>query len=308
VVCPSSKARFACYFNTVRYRAGMSFRNVYGYDWSENGWRMCNRDECSLPISPGMTFIDTAPIRKGPPLVILSAWLKYYDTQIAEIVSPVWGWSATNDVPSSNHLSGTALDINAPQWPWGERRMPAALKEKIRRGLALFEGTVFWGADWSRADEMHFQMALREGDPRNAAFAAKLSDGYLGLLAPGAGPTPTPQEDDEMPSAKEIAKAVWEYAVGKPDGGKEQAGLLLGWVDQHTGDTLDQLAGPETRSQRTGAKGPLRPTGWPELAKQSKPTPEKPSLVDGVASKSDIARLEEKLDSLARLITPEEQS
>lgn len=173
----------------------MSFRTAYGYSRSENGWRMCNRDECSLPISPGMTFINTAPIRNGAPLAILSAWLKYYDTKIAPIVSPVWGWSATNDVATSNHLSGTALDINAPQWPWGERRMPADLKARIRRGLGLFEGTVFWGADWSRADEMHFQMNYPEGDGRNEAFAARLRDGYLGLLAPERGGT---DEGDEM--------------------------------------------------------------------------------------------------------------
>ncbi|AKJ71642.1 putative lysin [Skermania phage SPI1] len=168
----------------------MSFRTAYGYTYSENGWRMCNRDECALPISPGMTLIDTAPIRTGAPLTILSAWLKYYDVHVAEVSSPVWGWSERNDVPDSNHLSGTALDINAPQWPWGTRTMPADMKVRIRKGLGLFESTVFWGADWARADEMHFQMAFREGDARNAAFAAKLRAGHLGIYPALTTPPP----------------------------------------------------------------------------------------------------------------------
>lgn len=277
----------------------MSFRTVYDYDWSENGWRMCNRDECSLPIVD-LDFVDTAPIRRGAPLIILSAWLKYYDTRIAPIVSPVWGWSAENDVPNSNHLSGTALDINAPLWPWGTRRMPADLKSRIRRGLELFEGTVFWGADWSYADEMHFQMAYREGDARNDAFARKLQAGYLGIYGPD-----TTQEDDDMPSADEIAKAVWRYRVAKPDDTTEQAGVLLGWIDQHTGDSLDQQCGPDTRHQRTGKVGPLKPTGWPQLAG---PKGGKPSLVDGVASKADVAALQAQLDKIMELLTREDKA
>lgn len=163
----------------------MSFRTAYGYSVSENGWRMCNRDECDLVRITDLYLTDTAPLRKGPPLVILGAWLWWYDRNVEEITSSVWGWSATNDVANSNHLSGTAVDINAPKYPWGTRTMPPDRIAKIRRGLQLFEGTVFWGADWNRADEMHFQCSLPEGDPRNEAFADKLLAGYLGIYKPG---------------------------------------------------------------------------------------------------------------------------
>lgn len=159
----------------------MSFRTVYGYTRSENGWRMCNRDECDIVRIPELYLTETAPLRKGSPHTILGAWLYWYDRNVEEILSPVWGWSATNDVANSNHLSGTAVDVNAPKYPWGKRVMPAARIAKIREGLRLFEGTVFWGADWSRADEMHYQMAFPEGDKRNDVFAAKLKSGYLGI-------------------------------------------------------------------------------------------------------------------------------
>lgn len=169
----------------------MSFRTTYGNTYSENGWRMCNRDECDIPRIPDLYLVDTAPLRTGAPLTILGAWLYWYDRNVEEITSPVWGWSATNDVANSNHLAGTAVDINAPKYPWGARTMPTARIAKVREGLKLFEGAVYWGADWNRADEMHYQMAWPEGDKRNDAFADKLRDGYLGIYR-SAPPTPAP--------------------------------------------------------------------------------------------------------------------
>lgn len=167
----------------------MSFRRVYGYDWSENGWRMCNRDECV--VASGLPYTDTAPIRRGAAATILNAWLHWYHHNVERLTSPVWGWSNTNDVANSNHLSGTAIDVNAPKYPWGARTMPRDRINKIREGLRLFEGSVFWGADWSRADEMHYQLGWKEGDPRVQAFADRLSNGHLGIYGP-ATPPPTP--------------------------------------------------------------------------------------------------------------------
>ena len=217
----------------------MSFRNAYGHTVSENGWRMCNPDECAIVRIPDLFLVDTAPLRIGAPLTILGAWLKWYDRNVEEIASQVWGWSATNDVPNSNHLSGTAVDINAPRYPWGARVMPADRIAKVRKGLALFEGSVFWGADWSRADEMHYQMAWREGDRRNDAFAAKLRGGYLGIY----GPEPKPP---------------------LPEGNTD--------VDQATGDKilrtniaiLDQLAGKGVGQAVADGKPWPAPAGWPQ--------------------------------------------
>ncbi|RVW06218.1 M15 family metallopeptidase [Rhodococcus spongiicola] len=168
----------------------MSFRTVYGNDRSENGWRMCNRDECV--VANPVPHSNTAPVRAGDAATILNAWLIWYHRNVEPISSPVWGWSNTNDVPTSNHLSGTALDINAPQYPWGRRVMPAARIAKVREGLRLFEGSIFWGADWSYPDEMHYQIGWREGDPRIAAFAAKLNDNHLGIYGPAPAPAPNP--------------------------------------------------------------------------------------------------------------------
>ncbi|WP_235681369.1 M15 family metallopeptidase [Tomitella gaofuii] len=130
-------------------------------------------------------------VRAGIAATILNAWVAWYHANVESVdrykPRDYWGWSATNDVWNSNHLSGTAVDLCATQYPWGLRTMPEGRRAKIREGLRLFEGTIFWGADWGRADEMHYQLNYPEGDARNAAFVKKLEDGYLGIYGPGGG-------------------------------------------------------------------------------------------------------------------------
>ena len=155
----------------------MSFRNVYGNDYSENGWRMVNRDECVLIT--GLEYMDTAPVRAGYAAEALSAWAHWYDKNVpGEIVSPTWGWSATNDVSTSNHLSGTALDLNAPQYPWHGTVMRDKYPQRyaaILKGIDLFEGIIFWGASWTDSrDEMHFQ--LNQGTAAGTGASERLID------------------------------------------------------------------------------------------------------------------------------------
>lgn len=100
-------------------------------------------------------------------------------------------------------------------------------------------------------------------------------------------------EGDDMPSPEDIAKAVWGHRLTKPDGvATETTGNLLGWIDQHAGDTLDQVTGPKTKDQRGG---PLAPTGWTQLGGKS--------LVDRVAADSvRLTALESKLDRILALL------
>lgn len=180
----------------------MTFRTAYGNKYSENGWQMCNRDECDIVRIPNLFLVDTAPLRRGAPLTILGAWLRWYDQNVREIISPVWGWSRDNAVGNSNHLSGTAVDIDAPRLPMGPYTMPRSLVDRVNHGLSLFEGSVFWGRRWNTPDEMHFQMAWREGDPRNEAFAAKLRAGHLGIYGAASIPGPAPQPSSSRPTLR----------------------------------------------------------------------------------------------------------
>lgn len=184
----------------------MSFRTAYGYTHSENGWRMCDRNECERIYIPGAKndFLAAMIVRSGDPEIILRAWATWYHRNVEPLdlyrqgVGDDWGWSAQNDVPNSNHLAGVALDFNATQYAWGTRTMPAARVGKVNEGIRLFEGSVFWGRNWGKPDEMHYQIGWREGDPRVKAFADKLRGGYLGLLA---AEKPNVNEIDECAKA-----------------------------------------------------------------------------------------------------------
>ena len=171
----------------------MTFRTVNGNDYTEDGWRCVELDECDIVRIPELYLTETAPLRKGAPLIILGAWLYWYDRNVEEIDSSVWGWSQDNAVlgqpgrnNGSNHLSATAVDVNAPKYPWGANTMSQDKIDKVEAGLRLFsldgeESGIFWGRWWDYPDEMHYQMAWPEGDSRNDILAQKLLDGYLGI-------------------------------------------------------------------------------------------------------------------------------
>lgn len=75
----------------------------------------------------------------------------------------------------------------------------------------------------------------------------------------------TMSEEDDMPSADEIAKAVWAHRPTKLDGSTNAtAGEMLVWGDHKTGKALDQLGGPKTRDQRDD-----KVTGWDQLGGRS---------------------------------------
>lgn len=185
---------------------------------TENGWPMVNADKCvSVQVVPAAKRV---PLLRGDVATILNAWIILYNREVEPIRSQVWGWSPDNDVWNSNHMSGTAIDINAPWYPWGKRVMPAATIGKVRALLAKFEGVVFWGADWSRADEMHYQIGLPPSNPRVRALADKLNNGYLGAY--GTPPAPPPKETETVARSKDdlvldqLAGHPWEEWRGWP--------------------------------------------------------------------------------------------
>jgi hypothetical protein len=59
----------------------------------------------------------------------------------------------------SNHSSGTAIDLNASKHPLGKVGTFDAAKVPMIRALAKKYGLT-WGGDWTRKDEMHFEIAL----------------------------------------------------------------------------------------------------------------------------------------------------
>lgn len=229
----------------------MTFRTAYGNTRSENGWRMCNRDACERILIPGADnqFLAALIVRSGPSEVVLRAWAIWYHRNVERLdlykagVGDDWGWSLVNDVGDSNHLSGTGYDFNAVQYPWKLRTMPAGRKQKVREGLRLFEDNIFWGADWARADEMHYQLnkGTASGDGASAKlieFARRLEAGYLGLLA---GTTVPPV----------LPKPVARPTLRRGDSGGEVTylqGLLNRMFASYSKLAVDGDFGPATES------------------------------------------------------------
>lgn len=166
----------------------MSFRTAYGNTHSENGWRMCNRDECVMVPGPGM---NTAPLRSGAPAVVLGDFVRRHHVEVEPIIGPVWGWSRDNDVANSNHLGGTAVDIRATVRPWGAKVLGKAVIDRTYALLDKYtiegQSGVFWGREWRKPDEMHFQCRWPEGDRRWALLVAKIQ-GSPAPNVPGVPP------------------------------------------------------------------------------------------------------------------------
>jgi len=177
----------------------MGFRTVYGYSISENGWRMCDANELDRGAVPGIPALKL-PVRSGIATLILKGWVSWFHHNVERLdnargFTDEGAWTLTNDVGNSNHLSGTAVDLNWSDHPFrvSYAGFTQAEINKTREGLKLFEGTIWWGQDWnSPKDPMHFQLNYPEGDARNAAFATKLRDGYLGIWNGQQVPPPLP--------------------------------------------------------------------------------------------------------------------
>lgn len=208
---------------------------------TENGWPQIDSTQLQRGLVPGLNGVQIE-LRAGDVSDVLRAWMIWYDRNVEDIEANYlprdeWGWSATNSVWNSNHLSGTAVDINATKYPMGSHNMPAAKADKVREGQRLFDGKVFWGSVWDNPDEMHFQIQGNATDI--APLAKRLREGYLGLLAPEVAPDPlrfplplgwfygpldgpnesvSGQWDGEPPSYREGLKR-WQTAVGVPPTG-----------------------------------------------------------------------------------------
>jgi hypothetical protein len=135
-------------------------RTVYGLTRSSNGWPMVDQQSCEWVQVPGCDV--WLQIQTGEPLAILRAFAADFNEYVEPLRDPDSAcWTATNSVPSSNHLSGTAMDLNWDSHPF--RVADAGFNKTqiptLRELLGFYEGTVFWGNDWTDPkDAMHFQL------------------------------------------------------------------------------------------------------------------------------------------------------
>jgi hypothetical protein len=148
---------------------------------SQNGWTASKvRAEIDIEsfLIPG-TKIKLACNKAVAPLLVGFA------AEFHELIEPIdegtlddWGYAFRDvrNVPGklSNHASGTAVDLNSKSHSLGKVGTFPPEKVPMIRALAKKYGMT-WGGDWSRKDEMHFEIAL--GAAKVAALIGSLNKG-----------------------------------------------------------------------------------------------------------------------------------
>lgn len=143
---------------------------------SENGWPLVTSDQLDRSPVPG-TNIVPLPGTLGGDVGWILRWVGVqFNNRVQALYNPgCWGWNAPTPIPGSNiysnHCSGTAVDFNAPSFPWQNFRMTPQQRQACRDIVAETEWVVVWGGDFTTlVDEMHFEIS---GTPADVARIVK---------------------------------------------------------------------------------------------------------------------------------------
>lgn len=149
-----------------------------------NGWSQLQPGQ----TAPGAFGSQLAP---GAPNTILSDFAQWFNANIEPVKDTSSYRSGTpfDKQIRSNHISGTALDLNPNDFPGfsggrssgagAETHFSADQIAKINAQLATYNGAVYWGNNWTgdSKDPMHFEMAGAgysggQGGPTNPSVIA----------------------------------------------------------------------------------------------------------------------------------------
>jgi hypothetical protein len=146
---------------------------------SQNGWSANDRSCIASYSLPG----GKVALRKGDVSVVLLWCANRWHETVEPLVWPgVWGYAERpirgSSSTLSNHASGTAIDINAPQHPLGTEPRDNFTPLEIAAVRAIVEycgGTVRWGGTYSgRKDSMHLE--INAGPAAVRRIADKIRD------------------------------------------------------------------------------------------------------------------------------------
>lgn len=112
-----------------------------------------------------------------------------YIDDVADVIEAWLGWYSRHVEPIEelDRPSLTEVIVNRGRHPWGKRTIPAEQAAEIRRGVALFEGSMAWGGDGIRADEAHYWIRRLPEDPLLAYFAQRVRAGQVNEIEKGGG-------------------------------------------------------------------------------------------------------------------------
>lgn len=131
---------------------------------SQNGWPLIGSSQLDNSPIPGTDVRPVPGLLKGDVAWLLRWVGGEFNKRVDPLITPgCWGWNAPTPIPGSsiysNHCSGTAIDLNAPHFPWQMKTMSARQREECRKIVNQTEGVVAWGGDFTTiTDEMHFEI------------------------------------------------------------------------------------------------------------------------------------------------------
>lgn len=150
---------------------------------SQNGWTVITNKEIDTSPFPGTKIVPIPGVRKGDVATVLHYVGSQFDKKVEKLVNPgCWGYfnrPIRGSTVTSNHASGTAIDLNAPKHPLGAQgTFNGKQKTEIRKILDFCAGVVRWGGDYSgRKDEMHFEIVGNSAQV--SALAKKINSGTV---------------------------------------------------------------------------------------------------------------------------------
>ncbi len=190
------------------------------------GWRVLEPDQlttCTVEVQGG--YAVTMHVRPGDTCDVLMDLVTRFDRTVERLDLPgerdEWSYAKRRVRQSSNiwseHSAGTALDLNATRHPRGSRgTFSRSQVKQIRALLAFYERLVAWGGDFKTVtDEMHFEITKPPGHPLVARIAEKCR-----MAAEH-------EMEDDMPTAQEIAEAVYQTFTHKTFTSDKEGGIQL---------------------------------------------------------------------------------
>lgn len=160
---------------------------------SQNGWP-ASSDKHSIGVNSsfsvcGVTF--PGGVKSGDVSVVLGYVAEQFHKRVEPLVSG-WCWGYTyKEISGSSvlscHSSGTAVDINAPDHPYGvSGTFTSAQVSAIRAIVNECSPAVAWGGEWggSGVDAMHFEIS------GNSSTVATVAARLAGTTPPPAGTAP----------------------------------------------------------------------------------------------------------------------
>jgi predicted chitinase len=160
----------------------------------------------------------TLQVMKGLPEVFLPAWAADWNAYLEPLRdADSASYTPTNSVATSNHLNGTACDLDWDSHPFQQRgSFNAAQMATIADMEAFYEGWMFWAGRWdSPVDEMHSQMGYntwnRNADALNFIARKIRSDGFSTFRrGPLPGDPPAPAVPEAPLSQNNAIKALYD--------------------------------------------------------------------------------------------------